>query len=772
MSEPPARSLGAVPRLEDEAVLRGVARFCDDVHLPGEAHAVFVRSVHAHADILGIDTSRARALPGMLDVLTFADLGPVAPLPFQCPPPGPDGGPATAPPAWPLARDVIRHAGEPLAVVIATTRHEARDGAEAVDVALALRPAVTTARAAARPEAPAIGQGRTGNIVATYRLGDRDAVDAAFAGAAHRIALTVRNNRVAAAPMEPSASVAAWTSQTGFTLFTGAQAPHAGRDLLAGVLGIAPPELRLIVPRMGGGFGARIVPGREDAVLLLAARRLGRPVRWCAERSELFLAGPHARDHEADVEGAFDGDGRLLALRVHVFANLGAYPTLFGIPIATTTGHRIADGPYRVPATDVTVDCVLTNTAPTAPYRGAGRPEVVHRLERLMDVAARRLSIDPAEIRRRNLVPARAIPYRNSAGQTYDSGNYTAVLDTALAAADWAGFAARRARSAAKGMRRGRGLCCHIDTTSGVRPDETVAASLGADGTFTFLSGTQEMGQSIADTYRALAADLLGVSPRRIAIVQGDTGRVASGVGSYGSRSLHIGGSALRETTITLRGQLAQEAARLFGVPADAIACDDEGLRAHGSNAVLSWTNFAARAQPAALAASGTFSAPFNFPNGCHVCEVEIDPCDGRVAVARFIAVDDVGRVLNRTVVEAQIQGGVAQGIGQALLEECVYDQHGQLLSGSFMDYALPRAADIPAVEGMLDERWPSPTNPLGVKGAGESGAVGAPPAVVAAVLDALRPCDTIHIDMPLRSGDVWQILWSGDLVPNVRTDG
>jgi len=743
----PLPRLGRVARVDDDAVLRGSVPFCDDVHLPGEAHVVFVRSPHAHADISGIDVTRARRLPGVLDVLTLADLGEVAPLPFQCPVPAPDGGKATAPPRWPLARDVVRHAGEPVAAVIATTRHAALDGAEAVDVTYDARPAITSLR--------------EGHIVATWRLGDPSAVAAAFASATHRIGLRVRNNRVAAVPMEPNASLAAWTAADGFTLFTGTQAPHASRDALAEVLCIAAHDLRVIVPRMGGGFGARVIAEREEAVLLRAAQRLGRPVRWRAERSEVFLAGPHARDHDADVEGAFGADGRLLALQVHVFANLGAYPTLFGIPIATTTGHRIADGPYRVPATEVRVDCVLTNTAPTAPYRGAGRPEVIHRLERLMDVAAAELGLDPAEIRRRNLVPRRAMPYRNNAGQSYDSGDYAAVLTAALAAADWAGFPARRAAAEAAGTLRGRGLCCHIDTTSGVQPHETVDAELDADGRFVFRSGTQEMGQSIADTYRALAAGLLDVSPQRVAIVQGDTGRVRSGIGSYGSRSLYVGGSALRAAALTLRTGLAREAARLLGHSPDTLAFDDAGVRARGTNAFLTWTALAARADKELLTASATFSAPFNFPNGCHVCEVEIDPLTGVAVVTRFVAVDDVGRVLNRMVVEAQIQGGVAQGIGQALLEECVYDQAGQLLSGSLMDYALPRACDIPVVEGWLDERWPSPTNPLGVKGAGESGAVGAPPAVVSAVMDALRCRGVKHIDMPLRPIAIWHALRS-----------
>ncbi len=749
-----------IERLGDRDILRGVARFGDDSRFPNELHAVFVRSPHAHARVLGIDTTLAVKLSCVAAVFTIEDLTDLGPMPFQSPVPGPDGGAAKAPPLWPLARDVVRHVGEPVAIVIAESRHAARDGAEAVTIEYHPLPAVLSARAAASIDAPLLDESLRSNVAAIYRLGDRDAVEVAFAMAPHHMALTVRNNRVAAVPMEPNVSVAEWTETDGaFSLYTGVQAPHTARDMLAQVLNIPPDRLRIIVPRLGGGFGGRIVGCREDAVLLSVARRLRRPIRWRAERSEMFLAAPHARDHDADIEGAFDAEGHLLALRTHVFANLGASPTYFGIPIATATSNRIVDGPYCVPATHVTVECVLTTTVPTGPYRGAGRPEVIHRIERLMDVAADVIGLDAAEIRRRNLVPAEAMPYRNNAGQLYDSGNYPALLDQALKEADWTGFPARRAASEARGRLRGRGICCHIDTTSGIQPHETVQAQLTSEGRFRFFSGTQEMGQSIIDSYRALAADVLGVSGCRIEIVQGDTGRIESGVGSYGSRSLHIGGSALREAAIALRAEIVQLATRRFNHAAEDIVLDESGVRVQGTDRTLSWTGLAAQPEAIALRVSRTFSAPFNFPNGCYVCEVEIDTETGAVRVERFTAVDDVGSVFNPVVVHAQVQGGVAQGIGQALLEECTYDEIGQLLAGSLMDYALPRATDVPSVHGLFDQRFPSPTNPLGVKGAGESGAVGAPPAVVAAVLDALRPYGVQHLDMPIRSGDVWRRL-------------
>jgi aerobic carbon-monoxide dehydrogenase large subunit len=732
-----------IPRLDDADLLRGRAHFGDDEHGDGEAVAVFVRATHAHARIVLLNVAPALGVAGVRAAFTMVDLTELRPIPFQAPAPGP----AKAPRLWPLARDVVRHVGEPVAVVIGETANAARDGAEAVRVEYEALPVEVSARVAAEQA-----------TVSLYRLGDPVAVEAAFASAPHCVAVRVHNNRLAPAPMEPNVSRAIWHGDRP-CLVTGVQAPHAARELMAGVLGLDAMALRVRVPRFGGGFGGRILPGREESVLLAAARRLGRPLRWCAERSEVFLCAPHARDHDSDVEGAFAEDGRLLALRTRVFVNLGAYPTPFGIPIATSTGHRIVDGPYRIPAIDVSVACVLTNTVPTGPYRGAGRPEVVHRIERLLDVAAAQLGIGRAEIRRRNLVPAAAMPYRNNAGQVYDSGDYGAILDAALAAADWSGFAERRQQAEARGRLRGRGLCCHIDTTSGLYPHETVAARLTPEGRFEFLSGTQEMGQSLVDTYRALAASVFAVAVARINIVQGDTARVASGVGSYGSRSLYVGGSALQQAAAALRGKLVVEIARLLGDVPDAITLDDTGARARSTNATLSWSDIAARADPSALDASATFSAPFNFPNGCYVAEVEIEPDTGRIDVVAFLGVDDVGTVLNHEVVHAQTQGGAVQGLGQALLEDCCFGTDGQLLAGSFLDYAMPRANDAPWVVSILDERYPSPTNPLGAKGAGESGAVGAPPAIVSAVIDALRPFGVTHLDMPIRPEQVWRAI-------------
>lgn len=748
------------PDLIDADVLLGRATYGDDLRFEGLLHAAFVRSPHAHGRIARLDVERARRRPGILAVLTGADFSDVKPLPFHSTVPGPDGGRVRAPNLFPLARDTVRYCGEPVAMIVAESRAQALDAAEDIEIGYEVAPAITEARAAATSTAPLVDAELGSNIIAEYRLGDVAAAEKAFQTAAVHVRLRVRNNRIAAAPMEPRVSTASYDAETSrFILHAGVQAPHLSRQILAEALGIDPAKLRVVVPRMGGGFGARIAPYREDLALLLAARRIGRPVRWRAERSELFFSDLHARDHDTDIEGAFDESGVLLAVRTRVFANLGAYPAYFGIPIATTTGNRIVDGPYRVPVTDLTVHCVLTHTVPTGPYRGAGRPEVVHRLERLMDRAAQRFGIDPVEIRRRNLIDGSRIPYRNNAGQSYDSGNFPALLERALEISDWSGFEARRQRTEAEGRLRGRGMCYHIDTTSGMTPSETVVARSTSGGVIELLSGTQEMGQSIAASYRMIAAAELGIDPQRIRVLQGDTDSVATGAGSYGSRSLYIGGSAVLETVRAMKARMLDWASGRLEVAPQDLEINDDGFRVVGSDRFVGWQEALRDPEFTKIQCAQGFGADFNFPNGCYVAEVEIDRETGAVFVDRLVAVDDVGRVLNPAAVKGQVQGGVAQGLGQAVMEACVYNApDGQLLSGSFMDYALPRASDMPELTVVEDERWPSPTNPLGAKGAGESGAVGTPPAVVSAVLDALRPYGDIELDMPIRSEDVWRV--------------
>jgi aerobic carbon-monoxide dehydrogenase large subunit len=555
--------------------------------------------------------------------------------------------------------------------------------------------------------------------VGVYEYGNRAEVEAAFAQAAHVVSLRVENNRVLPSAMEPRACIGEWDAAAGRArLHASSQTPHMTRRLLAETLGLGEGDVHVVVRDIGGGFGSKVALYPEDVMVLFAARALGRPVRWIAERSEAALSDGHGRGHVSRCELALDAGGRFLGLRVRDLADMGAYVSYFGAAIATRTGNRIANGAYHIPAIHAEIRAVLTHTVPTGPYRGAGRPETVYRLERLIDVAAAETGFDAVELRRRNLIARAQIPYTNVVGQIYDSGNFAAVLEAALERSDWHGFAARREAARARGRLLGRGLAYHIDTTSGIEPSETATVSVSG-GRVTVLSGTQAMGQGLETAYAVLVSEALGVRPEDVSIVQGDTDRVPTGVGSYGSRSLYIGGSAI---VLAAKAWLAQ------------------GGRDGAS-------------------ASATATSPFCFPNGCHVCEAEIDPDTGVVSIVRYTAVDDVGTVIHPVIVDGQTQGAVLQGVGQALFEHAVFDAEGQLLTASFMDYALPRADTLPSIACSVDTRWPSTTNILGAKGAGEGGALGAPPAVACAVADALRPYGIHHIDMPLSASRIWRII-------------
>ena len=731
---------------ETSGLLLGEATFTDDLCFEGETTAIFVRSPHACAEILRIDAKAALRLDGVVAVFVAENLGAAAPLSDGASPFRPAA--CDAPPLYPLASGHIRYVGEPVALVIAENRLAALDAAEAVAVEYRALPAALDAAKAAE---------RAGNVAANYMLGDAVTTAGIMAQAAHVVSVEIANPRIAAMPMEPRAATAIWTERHGFTLHAPLQAPHLARDILAPALGVNAQAIRVIVPRMGGGFGARLLPTREDAALLLAARAIARPVRWCADRSESTLVDPQARDHVAHLTGGFGSDGRLLALRIDALVNVGAYPGYFTIPISTTTGNRVVDGPYLVPSLDLTVRCVVTNTLPIGPYRGAGRPEVIHRLERLLDVAAIDLGLDPVTIRRRNLIPGAAMPFRNNAGQVYDSGDYPRVLEKALEIADWDGFPVRRRDAEARGRLRGRGLSCHIDTTSGVSPSESVVVRLAANGRIEALCGTQEMGQSLASTYLTLAAETIGAPRDRIDVVMGDTGRVAGGVGSYGSRSLFIGGSALAGAAAAFASKVKAAVGELLGAAPENVSFDEDGAYVVRTNRRLQWAEIAAISSHEA---QHEFSSTFVFPNGCYICEVEIDWETGEISVERLTAVDDVGRVINAAAVHGQIEGAVMQGLGQALMERSAYDDNAQLLTASFLDYAMPRALDLPVrFDAIALETWPSPLNPLGAKGAGESGAIGAPPAIVAAVIDALRPFGVKDITMPIRSETVWRLM-------------
>ncbi len=754
-------------RVEDARLLTGRGQFLGDRTFPGQFEMVVVRSPHAHAELGTIDVARARGMPGVAGIFTAEDLvrdglGAMGFAPIIG---GADERRIAAPPRFALARECVRYVGDPVAIVVAERIDQAKDAAEAVEITFTPRPAVTSLREATRRGATSLWPEAADNVAGVFEIGDADAVDAAMVRAWHVVRLALVNNRIVPNPMEPRVAVAVYDDESGqLTLHACCQAPHLMRRLLASeVLHIAEDRLRILVSDMGGGFGARIAPYPEDALVLYAARKLARPVRWQAERGELFLAEYHGRDHESDCALALDADGRILALRADVLANMGAYLSYFGPAIATHTGNRVATGVYHVPVLHIRVRCVLTNTLPTGPYRGAGRPEAIYRLERLLDVAAAEIGIDPVELRRRNLVPRNAMPYRTAAGATYDSGDFREVLESAVRIANWAGFPERRATARQRGRLLGRGLACHIDTTSGLEPSETVTVEADAEGAITLLSGTQAMGQGLATVYAQMAAARLGLALGAITVMQGDTERVASGVGSYGSRSLVIGGAAVVRGVERLIEQGRKVAAQRLEAAEQDVEFADGHFFIVGTDRRVSLSELARSADSGRLVAEDTATAPFCFPNGCCIAEVEIDMETGGTEVVRLIAVDDVGTVVNPMIVHGQIHGGSAQGVGQALLELCHYEpSSGQLITGSLLDYCLPRADDLPLIQCFTDLSAPATTNMLGAKGAGECGVVGTPPAIVAAVVDALREYGVHHLDMPIRSETIWRAIAAG----------
>jgi aerobic carbon-monoxide dehydrogenase large subunit len=753
----------SIRRIEDERLLTGRGRFTDNLRFEGQAYAAIVRSPHAHAEVLSIGKSAAETVDGVLGVFVAADLEAegIGPLPFFSTIRGVDGGPVSAPPCHALAKETVRHVGDPVAVVVASAPDIAREAADLVDVSYRPHESVTDAAMAIEPSAPQLWLEAPGNVAGVYTVGDERTVTEAMADAAHIIGLTLINNRIVVVPMEPRTAIGVYEADKDqLVLYCGNQAPHLSRGLLAAAFGIAKDRLRIVIGDIGGGFGAKIVPYREDILVLFAARRLRRPVLWRADRSESFLSDTHGRDQQATVKLGLDYQGRALAYHADVLGNMGAYLSPFGSPIATTTGHRIICGVYDIPQIFLRFRCVLTNSVPTGPYRGAGRPEVVYRLERLFDAAARTLGLDPAEIRRRNLIRHDQIPYRNATGWTYDSGDFVALLDHTLKIADWSGFSKRREQSSKNGKLRGRGLACHIDTTSGIDLHETATLHLDANGEIELLIGTQAMGQGLATAYTQIAADHLHLSLSRIRVFQGDTGRVPDGGGSYGSRSLYLGGSAVQKASITLSRRLIELAAKLLEAESEDLTMQEGRILVVGTDRFVAFAELAAKEPEGCIRCTERVEAPYTFPNGCYVAEVEIDPQTGLPEIVQMTAVDDVGHVVNPMIVHGQVHGGLAQGIGQALWEHVVFDASGQLLSGSLMDYALPRAAALPKFVAFNDESWPSPNNPLGSKGAGESGAVGAPPAVVAAILDALAPFAVHHLDMPITAEKIWRAIY------------
>ena len=758
-------------RSEDGPLLTGRGRFTDDVDLPGQVHAAFARSAAAHGVIRAVDTSRALALPGVLAVLTGRDLAAagLGAIPPAASFPGRGGKALASAPIPPLAVDRVRDVGEAVAIAVAETAAQAADAAALVILDLDPLPAAADVDRALAASAHPIWPEAAGNIAFDWTDGDAITVDAAIRGAVHVARVRLHDTRVAPSALEPRAAIGQWDEATQrYTLTASTQGVAVVRRLLAeGVFKIPPQQLRVITPDVGGGFGMKVQAYPEYAALLFAARRVGRPVKWRATRVESFLADTHGRDGMLEGELALDATGRFLALRARTRVGIGAYVSAFAAVFGTNNTKNCLSSVYRIPAIVIDVTLAFTNAAPLGPYRGAGRPEALYLIERLIDQAAAATGIDRVELRRRNLIPAAAMPYRTPNGPVYDSGEFETIMDQALALADWNGFPQRRAASERAGRLRGIGLGCFLEVAGGIL-DETVELRFGADGTVALHTGAQPMGQGHLSTFPPLIAARLGIDPSAVRLVQGDSDLVPAGTPSVASRSMMMAGSAASMACDASIEKGRRLAAHVFEAAVPDVEFAAGRFRVKGTDRATGLLDLAARARTlpdlapdlqGGLDSTAKFVSPqMSFPNGCHVTEVEIDPETGAVAVVGYAAVDDVGRIVHEAIVEGQIHGGIAQGLGQVLGEHVVYDEHGQLLTASFMDYMLPRADDLPALR-VGHHGVPCTTNPLGVKGAGESGVAGALPSAVNAVLDALAGRGVRELDMPMSPSRVWAAL-------------
>ena len=774
----------AVKRKEDYRFLTGNGQYTDDVSLPQQSYGYFLRSPHAHARIRSIDTTEAKASPGVIAVLTGADVAAdkIGGLPCGWLIHSIDGSPMKEPPHPVIAHDKVRHVGDQVALVVAETLQQAKDAAEKIEVDYDELPAVVnTAQAAAsrtlvHDDVPA-------NTCYTWGHGDRAATDAAFARAAHVTTLEIVNNRLIPNAIEPRAVNASYHRQDdSYKVYVANQNPHVERLLMAAfVMGLPESRLRIIAPDVGGGFGSKIFLYAEDVALTWAAKKVGRPIKWTAERSESFLSDAHGRDHVTRAELALDADGRFLAMRVHTVANMGAYLSTFASSVPTILYATLLAGQYATPAIYAEVQAVFTNTAPVDAYRGAGRPEATYVVERLVEAAAHELKVDPAELRRKNFI--RQFPYATPVGLTYDTGDYEPCLARAQELADVKGFPARRDEAKQRGRLRGLGYSCYIEAC-GLAPSN-IAGALGAraglfevgeirvdpTGTVTVFTGSHSHGQGHETTFAQVVADRLGIALEAVEVVHGDTGRVPFGMGTYGSRSLAVGGSAIMKALDKIEAKAKKIAAHLLEASDADIEFKDGVFRVAGTDRSKTWGEVALTAYvphnyPLDKLEPGlnenAFYDPTNFtyPSGAYVCEVEVDPDTGESWVVKFTAVDDFGNVINPMIVEGQVHGGIGQGLGQAMLERCVYDdESGQLLTGSYMDYAMPRAGDLPDFTVETAKGTPCTHNPLGVKGCGEAGAIGSPPAFINALVDALSPLGVHDIQMPATPHRVWQAI-------------
>lgn len=740
----------SVRRVEDHRLLTGRGRYTDDLQPDGCLYGATVRSPYGHARVASIDTSQALEVAGVRAVYTAADVAGYGVIPCLVPLSGKVETPRTL-----LAADNVRFVGDAVAFVVADSREAARAGVDAVEVDYEELPVVVTVDEALAESAPIIWPDAASNSLFTWEVGDANAATAALAGAAHVTRLRIVQNRVAPTSMEVRAALGEWSEAEGFTLHFGGQGVAAGRPMVAKIMGEPLERVRIVTGDVGGGFGMKSFLYQEYLLCLHAARALGVPVKWTGERGDAFQTDTHGRAMVSDAALALDAEGRILALQVETWSDLGAYQSQFGPAIQTFAGGRIMGGVYRIPAIHNRVHGVVTNTAPVDAYRGAGRPESAYVMERLVEAAARETGLDVDEMRRRNLLTPQELPHANGLGLTFDIGDFPAVLERALAGADWAGFAARRAAAQARGQRYGRGMTYYVEIAGGGSSEEFADIRVASDGIVEAAVGTQSNGQGHETVYAQVLAEKLGIPMEQVRIVQGDTARLDQGNGTGGSRSMAWGGAAclVAGDELIARGQTA--AAELLG--ADDIDYAEGVFRARASNRTLSLAELAAQA-PGRLDGRARYKpekpAP-TFPNGCHIAEVEIDPATGTTRVARYSLVDDFGTIVNPLLLTGQIHGGVAQGLGQALIENIVYGEGAQLATGSFMDYGIPRADDMPEAIGFDTLPSISPTNPLGAKGCGEAGTIGAMPAIMNAIIDAL---DGVQLEMPASPEKVWRI--------------
>ncbi|ADV12586.1 xanthine dehydrogenase family protein molybdopterin-binding subunit [Mesorhizobium ciceri] len=765
-----------VARKEDKRFITGAGRYVDDMVVPGMKHAAFVRSPHAHAQIKKIDVKKAQGMPGVIGVLTGKELKADGIGNLIC---GwmihsKDGSPMKMG-AWsPLAFDRVRYVGDAVVIVVAETKGQARDAAEAVEITYKELKAVVDASKAMDKGAPQIHPEADNNLIFDWDIGNADDTEAAFGKAAHVVKMDIINNRLVPNAMEPRAALGHYDkAEDHYTCWTTSQNPHVARLVMSAFYNVAPEnKLRVIAPDVGGGFGSKIYIYPEEIVCLWASKKTGVPVKWVADRTESFLTDAHGRDHHTHAEMAFDKDHRILGLKVETQANLGAYMSLFSSATPTYLYATLLSGQYNIPAIHANVKAIYTNTAPVDAYRGAGRPEATFVMERMMETAARQFGVSPAELRRKNFVTA--FPHQTPVIMCYDAGDYAASLDAAMKASDYAGFAKRKAAAAKKGLLRGIGMSCYIEAC-GIAPSAAVG-SLGAGvglwesaevrvnavGTIEVLTGSHSHGQGHETTFAQLVNERFGVPLDSVSIVHGDTDKVQMGMGTYGSRSGAVGMSAIVKALDKVEAKAKKIAAHLLEADEGDIVIENGALKVAGTDKNVPWFQMALAAYTAHNLPGGmepglketAFYDPsnFTFPAGCYICEVEVDPETGVTEIVQFVAADDFGNIINPMIVEGQVHGGLAQGIGQALLEGAHYDNSGQLLTASYMDYTMPRAGDLPSFK-VSTSNTPCPGNPLGIKGCGEAGAIGSPPAVINALTDAIGSND---LAMPASPSTVW----------------